>query len=99
MWGVLLQAEGRGPQGSSNCSGGFQQSLGLAYLLSDLAGGTLVPPTHTHTHTQAEAKPTWSQVERHFLRGQLLLAALLVLLGLSQAPGVHDVVSRTSLQQ
>lgn len=45
----------------------------------------------------AEAKPTWSQVERHFLWGQLLLAPHLVLLGRGVAPGVDDVIRRAAL--
>lgn len=48
----------------------------------------------------ARGKPTWSQVDPHSLWGQLLLPApVLVLLGLGQAPGVHDIVSGTALRQ
>lgn len=52
-------------------------------------------PSH---RTPVRTKPTRSQVERHFLWEQLLLAPLLVLLGLSEASGVHDVIGCTALR-
>lgn len=53
-------------------------------------------PSH---RTPVLTKPTWSQVELHSLWEQLLLAPLLVLRGLSEASGVHDVIGCTALRQ
>ena len=52
-------------------------------------------PAHSR-RTPGRAKPTWSQMERHFLWEQLLLAPLLVLFDLGEASGVHDVIRLTA---